>query len=34
MIARTKDSDSFIETFGSLEKKLMRSDLSIMIAGE
>jgi len=34
MLARTKDKDSFIESFGTLEKKVLRSGLAIMIAGE
>lgn len=34
MLARTKDSESFIDSFGSLEKKILRSGLSIMIAGD
>ncbi len=34
MITSTKNSDSFIESFGALEKKILRSGLSIMIAGD
>ncbi|MGL4367836.1 MAG: universal stress protein [Brevinemataceae bacterium] len=34
MLARNPQSDNFIDSFGALEKKLLRSGLSIMIAGE
>lgn len=34
MVARTKNSDSFIETFGVLEKKILRSGLPVMVAGD
>ncbi|MGL4393879.1 MAG: universal stress protein [Brevinema sp.] len=34
MIAREPNSDNFIDSFGTLEKKLLRSNLAIMIAGE
>ncbi len=34
MIASTKNSTSFIESFGALEKKLLRSGLPIMVAGD
>lgn len=34
MIAGVKDAHSFIETYGAIEKKLLRSGLSIIIAGD
>ncbi|MGL4388242.1 MAG: universal stress protein [Brevinema sp.] len=34
MIAREPHSDNFIDSFGILEKRLLRSNLPIMIAGE
>lgn len=34
MIAREPHSDNFMDTFGTLEKKLLRSELAVMIAGE
>ncbi|MGL4562885.1 MAG: universal stress protein [Brevinema sp.] len=34
MIAREPRSDNFIDSFGSLEKRLLRSELPIIIAGE
>lgn len=33
VIARSKHSDSFIEAFGVLEKKLLRSTLSVIVVG-
>ncbi|SFB77034.1 Nucleotide-binding universal stress protein, UspA family [Brevinema andersonii] len=34
MIAKVPNSENFIDSFGSLEKKMLRSGLGIMIAGE
>lgn len=34
MLAPIKEAPSFIESFGSLEKKLLRSGLPIMVAGD
>lgn len=34
MLAPIKDASNFIESFGALEKKLLRSGLSIIIAGD
>ncbi|MGL4676506.1 MAG: universal stress protein [Brevinema sp.] len=34
MVATVKNSDSFIESFGTLEKKLLRSGLPVIVVGE
>ncbi|MGL5955157.1 MAG: universal stress protein [Brevinema sp.] len=34
MIAAAKNSDSFISSFGVLEKKILRSGLPVMVAGD
>ncbi len=34
MVASTKDAPSFIESFGTLEKKLLRSKLTVIVAGD
>lgn len=34
LLARSTNSDSFIEAFGTMEKKLLRSKFSVIVVGE